>query len=118
MPAKAKAPNRVHLVTVTRLSGASVPAFETTDTTVGYEADEAVPQTVAIGCRQYYEADSSGSDTTWALSRSVSRNGLVKADKGKRERIRWSRLWNSNHVDEAHGPDFLGDIARLPDRMR
>ena len=115
----AKAPDRVRLVTVTRLSGASVPAFETTDTTVGYEADEAVPRTVAIGCRRYTAAHSCGSYTTWALPRSAPRNGLVKADEGKRERIRRSRQGNSNHVGEAHGPDSLDGSYRFsrPDEV-
>ena len=30
-----------------------------------------------------------------------------------RERVRASGLWNQNHVDESHDPDFLEDLERL-----
>lgn len=30
-----------------------------------------------------------------------------------RERVRASGLWNQNHVDECHDPDFLEDLERL-----
>jgi len=34
-----------------------------------------------------------------------------------REKVRLSGLWNSNHVDEAYDPDFLGMLKHFSDRV-
>ena len=44
-------------------------------------------------------------------------SSLWLGDLSDRERVRCSGLWNSNHVDEAYDPAFLGVLTRLINEM-